>query len=305
MLYVKPLSIRIVFCSLSKLLSSATHNATLMDFSVESLHAMERDMGSEILKLMKAVNVSSTSEINQNNLQRLNKGPLSSFLLSMVGLFEKNVELCKSAAVKCDQLKSEQIEIQKQIMKSQQDQLDSVQKTVKTEMKTWADVAKKNLTQSKVITTKTVKEAVRAVNEEEEKSRNLIIYGVKEGEEDKSEWGEEGLHGVVKSVHEAAVSDGSLPAVVDVYRLGDKAANKIRPIKVELKSSSDVDIILRGAHKMKQYSDLKSVYVSPDKTKEQRAIHSKLVLKMKEMIKKDSSKNYFIKDSKVNCVDKK
>ena len=66
-----------------------------------------------------------------------------------------------------------------------------------------------------------------------------------------------------------------------------------------------MDIILRGAHKIKQYSDLKSVYVSPDKTKEQRAIHSKLVLKMKEMFKKDSSKHYFIKDSKVNCVDKK
>jgi hypothetical protein len=44
-------------------------------------------------------------------------------------------------------------------------------------MKTWADVAKKNLTQSKVITAKTVKEA------------DLIIYGVKEGEEDKNQNG--------------------------------------------------------------------------------------------------------------------
>jgi hypothetical protein len=66
-----------------------------------------------------------------------------------------------------------------------------------------------------------------------------------------------------------------------------------------------VDIILRRAHKMKQHSDLKSVYVLSDRTKEQRAIHSKLVLKMKEIIKKDSSKHYFIKDSKVNCVDKR
>jgi hypothetical protein len=103
-------------------------------------------------------------------------------------------------------------------------------------MKTWADVAKKNLTQSRVIITKTVKEAVRAVNEKEERSKNLIKFDVKEGEEDKSGWGEEVLHGTVKSVHEAAVSDGSLPAIVDVYRLGDRAADKIRPIKVELKS---------------------------------------------------------------------
>ena len=276
-----------------------------MDFSVESLHAMERDMGSEILKLMKAVNVSSASEINQTNLQKLNKGPLSSFLLSMVGLFEKNVDLCKSAAVKCDHLKSEQIELQKQLIKTQQDQINSVQKTVQTEMKTWADVATKNLTQSKAVTTKAVKEAVRTANEEEERSKNLILYGVKEGEEDLDLWREEGLHGFFTSVHESATADGSKPAIVDIYRLGERVADKTRPIKVELRSSSDVDIILRGAYKLRKYSDLKSVYVSPDRTKEQRATHSKLVLKMKEMIKKDSSKHYFIKDSKVNCVDKK
>ena len=106
-------------------------------------------------------------------------------------------------------------------------------------------------------------------------------------------------------MHESATADGSKPAIVDIYRLGERVADKIRPIKVELKSSSDVDIILRGAYKLRKLGDLKSVYVSPDRTKEQRATHSKLVLKMKEMIKKDSSKHYFIKDSKVNCVDKK
>ena len=35
---------------------------------------------------------------------------------------------------------------------------------------------KKNMTQRKVLTTKTVKEAVKAANEEEERSRNLIMY---------------------------------------------------------------------------------------------------------------------------------
>ena len=105
-----------------------------------------------------------------------------------MSLYDKNISLCKSAAAKCDQLKSEQIELQKQLINAQNDQITAVHKTVKTEMKSWADVEKKNLTQSKVVTAKTVKEAVRAVNEEEERSRNLIIYGVAEGEED--DWNE-------------------------------------------------------------------------------------------------------------------
>ena len=46
-----------------------------MDFSVESLHAMEKDIKSEILKLMKAAKVSSASDISDSILQKLNKGP--------------------------------------------------------------------------------------------------------------------------------------------------------------------------------------------------------------------------------------
>ena len=43
-------------------------------------------------------------------------------------------------------------------------------------LESWAAVVKKNMTQRKVLTTKTVKEAVKVANEEEERSRNLIMY---------------------------------------------------------------------------------------------------------------------------------
>ena len=187
-------------------------------------------------------------------------------------MYEKNINLCKSAAAKCDQLKNEQIEVQKKLISIQTDQIDTVQKTVQKEMKSWADVARKNVTQSKVLTTKTVKEAVKAANEEEERSKNLIIYGVAEGEE--GGWDDiyrtDTLHEIVKSVHGATVADGSIPDTMNVYRLGDKISDRTRPIKVEFRSSSDVDNILKNAYKLKANSDLKSVYLSPDRTKEQR-----------------------------------
>ena len=59
-------------------------------------------------------------------------------------------------------------------MEKQQKQIDSVQKIVKTEMKSWSDVVNKNNTQNKLtFTTKTVKEAVRAVNAEEGRSESI------------------------------------------------------------------------------------------------------------------------------------
>ena len=57
--------------------------------------------------------------------------------------------------------------------------------------------------------------------------------------------------------------------------------------------------------KLKANSELKSVYLSPDRTKEQRSAHGKLVNQMKEMIARDCSKHYFIRDNKINCVDKR
>ena len=281
-----------------------------MDFSVEMLHTMEKDMDLEIVKLMKSLNVSSISEINQKSLEKtLNKGPLATFLSSFVKLYEKNINLCKLAAVKLDSMKDEKIELQGQLIDSKNDQtvVNSVQKTVKTEMqKSWADVAKKNIAQSKIITAKPVKEAVRAVNEEEERSKNLIVYGVKEAEDgDQEDVLSDGLmNKVVKCIHEATVG-GSWSGAVNITRIGKMEPNKTRPLKVEFDSSTEVEMILKHAHKLKANSEFRTVYLSPDRTSEQRQSHNKLVKKMKEMINQDNSKYYFIRDNKVNFVEKK
>ena len=73
-----------------------------------------------------------------------------------------------------DKLKSEQIENQKKLIEFQQDQISGVLKTVKSEMKSCVDIVEKNNSQSKQIITKSVKEAVCSVNEEEKISRNLM-----------------------------------------------------------------------------------------------------------------------------------
>ncbi|KAL5264420.1 hypothetical protein ACHWQZ_G005491 [Mnemiopsis leidyi] len=274
-----------------------------MDFSVDLLNTMEKKMTSEIQKVLKAVNVSCASEVSESALMKLNKNPLAQIVNSLVSLIEQNVELCKCAAGKMDQLKSDKIADQKLLIELQKNQINSVQETVKSEMKSWADVVKKNVNlnqrNAKPLTENSVKQAVRAVHEEKKRSKNLMIYGYQEKEK-------EADFEVTKTVKEVLNDIDIYPAphIHEAYRIGKKEQGKNRPIKVELESADDVDIALRRARYLKDSDRFQHVYIGPDRTKENQLAHNELVKQMKHMIERDPSKHYFIRQKKICSVDK-
>ena len=96
---------------------------------------------------------------------------------------------------------------------------------------------------------------------------------------------------------------GLSPKILNSHRIGAKTAGKTRPIKVEVEHPALVQGLLQAAHKLKT-SDYSSVYLAPDRSKEERAANNKLVTTMKSMIKQDPSKYYYIRNNKVNCIDK-
>ena len=281
------------------------HATLQMDFSVELLHSTEKKLNAEISRLMKAVKVSSVSDLNLNTLGKLQKGPSTDFLNAFVTLLESNMSLCKAAASSIDDMKSKVLDTQNQLIHRQQDELAKVKDTVQTEMKSWADVARKNDKQHRQLTAKSVKEAVKAVSEEEERSKNIIIYGVTDDEE--TDWEDvlkiDKASETVKSICE--VTDCLNVEVQSCSRIGQRKSDKVRPIKVQFRNSSDADLLLKRASKLKSSEEFSGVYLAPDRTPEQRAAHNKLVQHMKELIIKDSSKHYFIRDNKVRYTDKK
>ena len=260
---------------------------------MQLLHTMESELTLELRTVLKTAKVTSTMELNENCLMKLSKNCLTDITLRLVSLYEKNLTTCKSAAVKIDQLKTEQIENQKKIMDINDMKIDSVQQAVKTELKTWADVAQKGIA-SKPITTKIVKEAVRSVNDEEKRSRCFLIHGVEEKD------GEIPFQ-IVQNVYQKL--DFTPPNIVDSYRIGRKTPGKSRSIKVEVEHPTDALVLLKKAGKLKS-TDLRSVYLSPDRNKEEQSAHNRLVAKMRTMIKEDPTKFYFIRDSKVKFIDK-
>ena len=84
-----------------------------MDFSVESLYAMEKEFSSEMAKVLKMAKVKSTTELNDSVLMNLTKKPLADIIMRLANLCEKNLNICKSAASNLDEMKTAQIESQK------------------------------------------------------------------------------------------------------------------------------------------------------------------------------------------------
>ena len=207
--------------------------------------------------------------------------------------------------VSIDEMKNKVMETQNQLIDAKKKDLASVNEAVKTELKSWADIVKKDNKQNRQLTAKSVKEAVKTVNLEEERSRNFIIYGVKEPEEGTLEHniGFDVAHDTVKSISE--ITDTTEFHIVHTCRVGDKKPGRLRPIKVMLESSLHVESILKIAYKLKTHTEFRTVFLAPDRTPEQRAAHSKLVIQMKERIKNDNSKHYYIKDNKIMVTDKR
>ena len=261
-------------------------------------------MKKTLSEVLTEVKVSKLSELNEESLLKLQKKPLASMIISLVNVFEMNLSICKSAAERIDELKSEQIELQKNLIAIQNHQIESVKATVKSEMnnglKSWSDVVKKNTSQvqSNLLTTtkKTVKQVMEKVNEEERKSANLMIYGLPEVENEE----------IAIAVDEMFMSMNlSTPKVTfDCYRVGKKQEGKTRPIRLECQNRGDVDFALVHSRRLKNSARHSRVYLGPDRSKEQRLEHSLLVKQMKELIKKDATKHYYIRNNRVLSADR-
>ena len=143
-----------------------------MDFSVGSLHKMEKELNNVTKQILKCCKVQSVEEVSQSLLVKpaIHKDVLANFVEELLKLSVDNLGLCKNAAVKIDRLKSERIEIQNTVVDLQKTQLKvqaekvhatvvaSVQDSVKTEMRTWSDIVQKNVktTQNSVATVQKV-----------------------------------------------------------------------------------------------------------------------------------------------------
>ena len=172
------------------------------------------------------------------------------------------------------------VDLQNQLIKKQEEQLNSVKSLVETEMKIHSAAVKSTVaanmksyseavseTCSTALTSKKLHAAVQKASEKEARSRNVIIYGLEEKPNEL----------LVKQVDEVLCEIGEKPLIKNCCRVGHRKNNSTRPVKFSLNSSAGVIQIMKKARKLRSKDGYKFIYICPDRSYEERKSYRKLV----------------------------
>ena len=178
---------------------------------------------------------------------------------------------CQSNAIKLQEellsCRTEQLESVESAVKSTVE--EAVQNTVQTEIKSYSDIVAGTISQSHSnnITSETLKKTLKDVVEENDRSRNLMVFGLVEKEEGEN---------LARRLDEIFTELEEKPRI-EACRVGAKTPGKIRPVKVSLSNSVMTQKILAKSCRLKRSETFKTVYFAPDRTVVQRREYKKLV----------------------------
>ena len=175
----------------------------------------------------------------------------------------------KEAQEKLNTLQGKVISLQDELLVEKNRTIEklvgSVQTTVQEELKSYAAVVKKSCSAS--LAPAKLHAAMKKVSNDEDRSRNLIIYGLEETVDENTE--------------EAALTviqhTGEKPKLLACRRLGDAKMERGRPIKVTFLTGETARCVLAKSANLRHVEGYSSVYLSPDRTVEQRNERKRLL----------------------------
>ena len=197
------------------------------------------------------------------------------------------VECARPAYEECQELKAEKIkdkstiiELQEEEIKKKAEELkavkESVESTVKCEIKSYASAVTK--TCAAALAPRKLTAAIKTVAENEDRKRNIIIYGIKEEENE----------AISAKVEEVLAEIDEKPIIKDCCRVGNIKEECIRPVKFSLSSTDMVQQVLRKAWRLRLKEQYKYVYIFPDRTFEERqAFRKQREEKLKQTTKEE------------------
>ena len=253
-------------------------------------------------EMCKELNITDHHNIQACNLNKrsVTKEKLIGWLETVCYVFDSfSVPLLEKAVPiveRIGELQEEKIDDQAKILELQRDlivrrdnEMKAVHTTVQTEMKSYSSIVAKNC--SAALAPKKIEAAVRRVSDQDDRSKNVIIYGV-----------EETANEMLKAKVETVLTEiGEKPVVRDCCRVGVKKTDVTtpRPIKFSLSNSEHVQQVLRSAKQLHAKEGYRSVYICPDRTAEERRAYKKLVELLKEKRKTESDRTHYIRNNKV------
>ena len=102
---------------------------------------------------------------------------------------------------------------------------------------------------------------------------------------------------------ELFASVGEKPSFM-ASRVGKKSGSKRRPVKVTLTCNGSVNQILAKAKRLRTVKKFKYVFLSPDRSLDERTQHRNLIPDLKQRISELPDKRHYIRDGHIVTTEK-
>ena len=186
------------------------------------------------------------------------------------------------------------IDLQDQLVKKKDEEIErlkSLADKVEDSVKLYSD-AVVSATQQATFPSdlkQSVREAVQDAVKEEDQSRSMMIFGLSE----------ENQQDLELRITEVFQELDEKPRIVEAERLGRPSEEKVRPVKVTLSASSAVRGLVGKGYRLAKSSRFRKVYLSPDRTKDERNRRKGLVEDLKQKKKSEPGLYHRIMDGSV------
>ena len=227
------------------------------------------------------------------------KAQMAEWLYSALQLLDyASLPLMSNASSQLERLRSDKISDQEEIIQLQRDlvhkkneEIGLVSKTVEAELKTYSSVLQQSC--SSALSPRKIAATVKTVSKEEDRSKEIVVFGV---EEKQGESVNSVVHQILEQLEEK-------PQIKQCRRIGLKRTGAVRPIIFSVRSTDVVHQILKKAKRLRTTDEYKTIYISPNRTQEERAIRKQLVSELKLKRSGDPNSRYFIRKGEVVKVE--
>ena len=208
--------------------------------------------------------------------------------LPLMSSARKTIENLQEEKI-CEQ--KDMIDLQKKLIRKKDEELGIVSQTVEKELKSYSSALQQSC--STALSPTNIATAVKKIVKEEDRNKEVVVFGV---DEEASECTTTKVNGILEQLEEK-------PQITGCRRIGQRANDKKRPIIFSVKSVDIVYQILRKARRLKDIEGFKTIYISPNRTPEERISRQKLVNELKKKRSDDPSARYFIRKGEIVKAD--
>jgi len=231
----------------------------------------------------------------------VSKAQMAEWLFTAMDLLNNCcLPLMSSGRTTIEQLQEEKIsdqrtviELQEKLICKKDGDLGLVSQTVQKELKSYSSALQQSC--STALSPKNIATAVKKMTKEEDRTKEVVVFGV---DEEAGECVTTKVSTILEQLEEK-------PRIMGCRRIGQRVTgeSKKRPIIFSVKSTDIVYQILKKAKRLKDIEDFKTVYISPNRTLDERISRQKLVNELKERRLGDPTGHYFIRKGEIVKAD--